>query len=85
MKKILKIGISVIAVTLMFSFLGCEKNSSEIKEASKIERLENKEEVIVGVGQSMLEKGFDPCKGWGNYGVTSVSYTHLTLQTTSRV
>ena len=37
MKKILKIGISVIAVTLMFSFLGCEKNSSEIKEASKIE------------------------------------------------
>ena len=72
MKKILKIGISVVAVTLMFSFLGCEKNSSEIKEASKIERLENKEEIIVGVGQSMLEKGFDPCKGWGNYGVTLI-------------
>ena len=72
MKKILKIGISVVAVTLMFSFLGCEKNSSEIKEANKIERLENKEEIIVGVGQSMLEKGFDPCKGWGNYGVTLI-------------
>ena len=72
MKKILKIGISVVAVTLMFSFLGCEKNSSEIKEATKIERLENKEEIIVGVGQSMLEKGFDPCKGWGNYGVTLI-------------
>ena len=42
MKKILKIGISVVAVTLMFSFLGCEKNSSEIKEATKIERLENR-------------------------------------------
>lgn len=36
MKKILKIGISVIAVTLMFSFLGCEKNSSEIKKQVKL-------------------------------------------------
>ena len=72
MRKFLKIGISVIAISLMFSFLGCGKNSSEVKETGRIERLENKEEVIVGVGQSMLEKGFDPCKGWGNYGVTLI-------------
>ncbi|WP_029758817.1 ABC transporter substrate-binding protein [Fusobacterium nucleatum] len=72
MKKIIKIGISVIIISLMFSFLSCGKNSSEVKEADRIERLEKKEEVIVGVGQSMLEKGFDPCKGWGNYGVTLI-------------
>lgn len=36
MKKILKIGISVIAVTLMFSFLGCEKIHLKLKKQVKL-------------------------------------------------
>ncbi len=87
MKKTLKTTVTsllLIALLLLASCGGESTTPSDTKDDVP-ERLVNKENVIIGLMQSSLEKGFDPCKGWGSYGVPLMQSKLLDLDADNNI
>ncbi len=71
MKKTIKVILVMLLASAILLLASCGNTATETKTENDDvpDRLKNKENLIVGLMQSSLEKGFDPCKGWGSYGV----------------